>query len=51
MVISIITPSEEKELKQLAKKLNITVAKKDFYHGEIVDEKPVKRPTYAKKKK
>lgn len=50
-VISIITPSEEKELKQLAKKLNIKVAKKDFYHGEIVDEKPVKRPTYAKKKK
>ncbi len=49
-VISIITASEEKELKQLAKKLNITVAKKEFYNGEIVDEKPATRPSYRKKK-
>lgn len=50
-VISIITPSEEKALKQLAKKLNITVEKKDFYCGEIVDYKPEKSPAYPKKKK
>lgn len=38
-VISIITASEEKELKQLAKKLNIQVVKKEFYKGQIVDPK------------
>lgn len=42
-VISIITASEEKELKQLAKKLNIEVVKKEFYHGQIVDERKEKR--------
>ncbi|WP_019243506.1 MULTISPECIES: DEAD/DEAH box helicase [Bacillus] len=60
-VISIITASEEKELKQLAKKLNITVEKKEFYHGRIVDErqdshtkkpknKPAKKPMKTFKK-
>lgn len=36
-VISIITPSEEKELKQLTKKLDIQVEKKEFYKGKIVE--------------
>lgn len=45
-VISIITPSEEKELKQLAKKLNIQVSKKEFFKGGIVDERKTNRPTH-----
>lgn len=56
VVISIITASEEKELKQLAKKLNIQVSRKDFFKGGIVDErkssserKPSARPTNRSK--
>ncbi|MGN1385645.1 MAG: DEAD/DEAH box helicase [Bacillus sp. (in: firmicutes)] len=52
-VISIITPSEEKELKQLTKKLDIQVEKKEFYKGKIVEAKrenkpqrPVKKPGF-----
>ncbi len=37
MVISIITASEEKELKQLARKLSITAVRKEFYKGQITD--------------
>ena len=36
-VISIVTEREERELKKMARELNITLAKKDFYHGAIVD--------------
>ncbi|MGM9923563.1 MAG: DEAD/DEAH box helicase [Bacillus sp. (in: firmicutes)] len=53
-VISIITASEEKELKQMAKKLNIKVSKKEFYKGEIVDVRESAAPrkrTFSKKKK
>ncbi|MGN1400085.1 MAG: DEAD/DEAH box helicase [Bacillus sp. (in: firmicutes)] len=43
-VISIIVPSEEKELKQLAKRLGVTVIKKEFYGGKIVDfRKPMEK--------
>jgi len=49
-VISIITPSEEKELKQLTKKLDIQVEKKEFYKGKIVEAKrEVKKPQPIKK--
>lgn len=37
-VISIITPSEERALKQLTRHLDIDVSKKEFYKGQIVDE-------------
>lgn len=36
-VISIVTEREERELKKIARELNLTLAKKEFYHGEIVD--------------
>lgn len=36
-VISIVTEREERELKKIARELHLTLAKKDFYHGEIVD--------------
>lgn len=36
-VISIVTEREERELKKIARELNLTLAKKDFYHGAIVD--------------
>ncbi|WP_050613985.1 DEAD/DEAH box helicase [Bacillus testis] len=56
VVISIITPSEEKSLKQLARQLGIEVKKKEFFKGQIVDERPVlkkaapqKRPAGKKK--
>lgn len=39
LVISLVTQREERELKQLAKELKISVARKSFYHGEIVDYK------------
>lgn len=57
-VISIITPSEEKELKQLTKKLDLQVEKKEFYKGKIVEAKrenkpqrPVKKPGFKANKK
>ncbi|MBD3108780.1 DEAD/DEAH box helicase [Bacillus sp. AGMB 02131] len=57
-VISIITPSEEKELKQLTKKLDLQVEKKEFYKGKIVEAKrenkpqrPVKKPGFKINKK
>jgi len=57
-VISIITPSEEKELKQLAKKLDIQVEKKEFYKGKITEVKnetkearPTKKPAYKGNKR
>ena len=36
-VISIVTEREERELKKMARELDIPLAKKDFYHGQIVD--------------
>ncbi|MFS0784616.1 DEAD/DEAH box helicase [Bacillus sp. 1P06AnD] len=49
-VISIITASEEKELKQLARKLGIEVQKKEFFQGRIVDERPVYKGSAPKKR-
>lgn len=49
-VISIITPSEEKELKQLTKKLDIQVEKKEFYKGKIVEAKRESKQQYSPKK-
>ena len=49
-VISIITPSEEKELKQLTKKLDIQVEKKEFYKGKIVEAKRESKKQYPPKK-
>lgn len=37
IVISIVTEREERELKKIARELNITLMKKDFYNGKIVD--------------
>ncbi|HZG73460.1 MAG TPA: DEAD/DEAH box helicase [Chondromyces sp.] len=36
-VISIVTEREERKLKQLAKQLDISLEKKDFYKGKVVD--------------
>ena len=36
-VISIVTEREERELKKMARELDIPLAKKDFYQGQIVD--------------
>ncbi|PLT32954.1 DEAD/DEAH box helicase [Bacillus sp. V5-8f] len=38
-VMSIVTEREERELKKIARELGISVSKKDFYKGEIVDAK------------
>ncbi|WP_153126427.1 DEAD/DEAH box helicase [Peribacillus tepidiphilus] len=39
MVLSIVTPQEERDLKKIANKLNLTLEKKVFYKGQITDEK------------
>ncbi|RFU62905.1 DEAD/DEAH box helicase [Peribacillus glennii] len=36
-VMSIVTDREERELKKIAREIGISVSKKDFYKGEIVD--------------
>ena len=38
-VISLVTDREERELKQFSRKLNIPVAEKEFYKGQIVDKR------------
>lgn len=37
VVVSLVTEREERELKQMAKKLNLRLSRKSFYHGEIID--------------
>lgn len=37
MVISIVTEREERELKKIARELDLTLVKKEFYNGKIVD--------------
>lgn len=39
VVVSLVTEREERELKQMAKKLNLNLSRKNFYQGEIVDYK------------
>jgi superfamily II DNA/RNA helicase len=59
-VISLVTEREERNLKQIARELQLSLAKKELYMGEIVDEgtkeqsrtakKPSKKPFNKKKK-
>ena len=39
VVVSLVTVREERELKQMAKKLNLNLSRKNFYQGEMVDYK------------
>ncbi|MDX5475753.1 MAG: DEAD/DEAH box helicase [Bacillaceae bacterium] len=39
-VISIVTPREERELKQIAKKIGVTLQKREVFGGKLVEEKP-----------
>jgi superfamily II DNA/RNA helicase len=59
VVISLVNEREERELKQYCQELNISLAKKVFYSGQIVDEterniakerNTVKKETYKAKK-
>ncbi|MCF6139226.1 DEAD/DEAH box helicase [Pseudalkalibacillus berkeleyi] len=38
-IVSLVTPGEEKVLKRIVNKLDLTLEKKTFYAGELVDEK------------
>ncbi|WP_096155761.1 MULTISPECIES: DEAD/DEAH box helicase [Bacillus] len=51
-VISIVTPREERTLKQIAKEIGITLQKREVFGGNLVEEKP-QRPqrTFKPKKK
>ncbi len=59
-VISLVTEREERNLKQIARELQLSLVKKELYMGEIVDEgtkeqsrtakKPSKKPFNKKKK-
>ena len=47
-VISIVTPREERELKQIAKKLGVTLQKREVFGGKLVEQKP-ERPQRPQK--
>ncbi|WP_026695060.1 DEAD/DEAH box helicase [Peribacillus kribbensis] len=49
-VISLLSPSEERDLKRYAKALNISISQKNFYKGEIGDLREEKKPAKVHRK-